>query len=65
MHTSHTTDKAFTISAYFTITVCLIAAGGSVVLSEWEALVWQLMTALGFTAALMQSGRANRAEAGR
>lgn len=62
---NRTLDRAFTIGAVVTIVLSLASAAYSIYTGELGALVWQILTAVGFGTALMQSKRANRAEAGR
>lgn len=60
-----TLDLAFTIGAVVTIILSLASAAYSIYTGELGPLVWQILTAVGFGTALMQSKRANRVEAGR
>ena len=65
--TNRNLDRVFTISATATIVLSLASAAWSVYTGELGAIVWQCLTAAGFTVALMQSQskRAYRAEATR
>lgn len=65
MTTNRRLDLAFTICASATIVLSLASAAWSVYTGGLGALIWQLLTAVGFATALMQSKRVNWAEADR
>lgn len=50
-------SRIFTIAASFTIFMCLASAVVSVATSEWLALTWQLIAAVGFGTAMIQERR--------